>query len=59
MDSSALLSMACFHPWTLRPREAEEPHVALAGKVRTDGKTWQAALATWLNGEVVSEESVR
>ena len=51
--------MAYFHPWTLRQQDAEDPFVPFAGKLRTDGNTWQEALATWLNGNVISEESVR
>ena len=58
-DRSALLTMAYFHPWTLQQQDAEYLYVPFAGKLRTDGNTWQEALATWLNGNVISEEFAR
>ena len=51
--------MAYFHPSTLRQQDAEDPCEPFAGNLRTDGNTWQEALATWFNGNVISEESVR
>ena len=58
-DRSAMLTMAYFHPWTLRKDDAEASYVPFAGGLRAEGVAWQEALATWLNGEVISEESMR
>ena len=58
-DRSAMLTMAYFHPWTLRKNDAENSYVPFAGDLRAEDISWQDALATWLNGEVISEESMR
>jgi hypothetical protein len=54
-----MLTMAYFHPWTLRKNDAENSYVPLAGDLRAEDVSWQDALAMWLNGEVMSEESMR
>ena len=55
-----MLTMAYFHPWTLRQTDAEanvEPHASeLRGE---EFSSWRDALTTWLDGEVVSQESAR
>ena len=58
-DRSAMLTMAYFRPWTLRKEEAEESVVPFAGCLRGEDLSWQDALAVWLDGEVISEESMR
>ena len=54
-DRSAMLTMAYFHPWTLRKNNAETSYVPFAGDLRAEDISWQDALAMWLNGEVISE----
>ena len=58
-DRSAMLTMAYFHPWTLRKSDAEGSAVPCAGNLRDREESWQNALSTWLKGNVVSQESVR
>ena len=58
-DRSAMLTMAYFHPWTLRSGFAEGKVVPFAGCLREREESWQGALSTWLSGNVVSQESVR
>ena len=58
-ERSAMLTMAYFHPWTLRSHDAEGSVVPFAGNLRDREESWQCALSTWLNGNVVSQESVR
>ena len=58
-DRSAMLTMAYFHPWTLRAGDAEGSVVPFAGNLRDREESWQCALSTWLSGNVVSQESVR
>ena len=50
--------MTYFHPWTLRAVDAsdEVPH---GSGLRKTGETWQEALATWLDGGLLSQESKR
>ena len=55
-ERSAMLTMSCFHPWTLRQSDAEDDHVPFAGCLRKHA-TWEETLADWLNGNVVSQES--
>ena len=50
--------MAYFHPWTLRSQDAED-HVPFAGHLRKSEETWQTALRTWLDGNVLCEEARR
>ena len=58
-ERSALLTMAYFHPWTLRKDDGDDDIVPYAGKLRQQGLSWQDALSSWLSGNVVSHESVR
>ena len=60
-ERSAMLTMAYFHPWTLRSHDAEGSVVPFAGHLRDRDReeSWQSALSTWLSGNVVSQESVR
>jgi len=44
-DRSAILTMAYFHPRTLRRDDAEESFVPFAGGLRAEGISWQDALA--------------
>ena len=55
---SATIVMSYFHPWTLRERDADE-HVPFAGQLRKANDTWQEALRTWLDGQVLCEEARR
>lgn len=58
-NRSAMLTMAYFHPWTLRGKDAQDKVVPFAGHLRERTETWEAAIKEWLTGEVVSQESVR
>ena len=58
-ERSAMLTMAYFHPWTLRAGDADGSVVPFAGNLRSRDVSWQSAIATWLDGNVVSQESVR
>ena len=57
-ERSALLTMAYFHPWTLRKDDAQEDHVPFAGSLR-NCSTWEEYLASWLDGSVICKESAR
>ena len=58
-EFSALLTMAYFHPWTLREGEEEGDVVPYAGSLRTGENSWEAALKKWLDGNIISQESLR
>ena len=58
-ERSALLTMAYFHPWTLRIDDGDDNIVLYAARLRQQGRSWQDTLSYWLNGNVVSHESVR
>ena len=58
-EHSAMLTMAYFHPWTLRANEEEGEVVPYVGSLRTGERTWEDALKKWLNGNIVSQESLR
>ena len=59
VDHSAMLTMAYFHPWTLRADDEEGVAVPFAGRLRASEESWDTALRTWLDGNVISCESVR
>ena len=59
VDHSAMLTMAYFHPWTLRADDEESDAVPFAGRLRGNDESWDTALRTWLDGNVLSCESVR
>ena len=48
-----MLTMAYFHPWTLRQTDAEAKVVPHAAELRGAELSWRDALTTWLDGEVV------
>ena len=48
--------MTHLHPWTLRQQDAEEDHVHFVGSLR-NSSTWETSLATWLEGNAISQES--
>lgn len=52
----AMIVMSYFHPWTLRKDDADQsvPH---ASSLRSTTQTWQEALMTWLDGNIVCEEA--
>ena len=50
--------MSYFHPWTMRVSDATE-HVPYYGHLRKSIESWQDALATWLDGNIVCEEARR
>ena len=54
-EHSALLTMAYFHPWTLRAEEEEVDAVPYAGCLRADEESWEAALKKWLDGNIISQ----
>ena len=54
-EHSALLTMAYFHPWTLRAEEEEVDAVPYAGCLRADEENWEAALKKWLDGNIISQ----
>ena len=43
-EHSAMLTMAYFHPWTLRADEEESEVVPYVGSLRTGEDTWEGAL---------------
>ena len=57
-ERAAKITMAYFHPWTLRPTDicAHVPH---ASQLKGNHHTWQDALAFWLDGRILSAESMR
>ena len=59
-ERSALLTMAYFRPWTLRQGDADAAHVPHAGCLRDAAAgSWEDSLSSWLDGNVISQESVR
>lgn len=58
-ERSALLAMACFHPWTLRHGDADDTHVPFVGCLRSTHASWEDALTSRLGGNAVSRESAR
>ena len=58
-EHSAVLTMAYFHPWTLRADEEEGEVVPYAGSLRSGENTWEDALNKWLNGNIVSQEALK
>ena len=60
VERSAMLTMAYFHPWTTRENDGQSKHVPYAGNMRDlESGTWEESLKVWLNGNVISEESIR
>eukprot|EP00959_Pyramimonas_sp_CCMP1952_P459641 9478558-Pyramimonas_sp.AAC.1 len=57
-ERSARTVMSYFHPWALWPSQADG-HVVFAGALRGYAQTWEAALVSWLDGGVQSEEAAR
>ena len=57
-ERGAMLTMAYFHPWTLRADE-EDVEVLDVGNLRPQGSTWQEALSTWLDGGITCAEAKR
>ena len=55
---AASIVMSYFHPWTLRVSDATE-HVPFAGHLRKSTESWQDAMSTWLDGNIVCEEARR
>jgi len=49
---AAAIVMSYFHPWTLREGDADE-HVKYAGGLRASDESWQDAMQTWLDGNVL------
>ena len=58
-EHSAMLTMAYFHPWTLRGNEEESDVVPYAGSLRAGEDNWEKALTKWLDGNIISQESLR
>ena len=58
-ERAAMITMAYFHPWTLRAADEEHSLVPYAGKLRPEDTTWEMTLSMWLDGNVVSQESAR
>ena len=50
--------MAYFHPWTLRSADIGA-HIPHASQLKGNHATWQDALAYWLDGHILSAESMR
>ena len=55
---AAMITMTYFRPWTLRVADADED-VPFAGNLRPVSDSWQSAVGTWLDGNIVSEDSKR
>ena len=58
-ETSAMLAMAYFHPWTLRGNEEEGDVVPYAGSLRTGEDAWEKALRKMLDGNSISQGSLR
>ncbi len=58
-DSAAMITVTYFHPWTLRIQDAEEHFVPHASNLQAQDVTWEDTMSTWLNGNVISQESAR
>ena len=54
-ERSAMITMAYFHPWTLREDEEEGDVVPYAGSLRAGEDSWEKALTKWLAGHIVSQ----
>ena len=57
-DRAALIVLSYFHPWTLRANDADR-HVQYAGVLRGPNESWQDALRTLLEGNIVCREAQR
>ena len=57
-ERAALITMAYFHPWTLRAEDGSTD-VVYVGNLRPLESTWQEALAAWLNGGLACKETKR
>ena len=57
-ERAAKITLAYFHPWTLRLDDID-PHVPHASQLKGEHATWQVALASWLDGGILSRESKR
>ena len=53
----ALLTMAYFHPWTLRAEEEEYGVVPYAGSLRAGDESLETALKNWFDGHISQESS--
>ena len=54
-ELSAMLTMAYFHPWTLRRDEEEGDVVPYAGSLRAGEDSWEQALTKRLDGNIISQ----
>ncbi len=57
-EQNARITMAYFHPWTLRPGWGDF-HVPCAHKLKGDREAWKDALTHWLDGNILCAESQR
>ena len=58
-ERAGMITMAYFHRWTLRAADETQSIVPYAGNLRPQDATWELTLSMWLDGNVVSQESVR
>jgi hypothetical protein len=57
-ERAAKITLTYFHPWTLRLEDVE-PHIQDAIQLKGEHATWQVALGSWLDGNILSRESKR
>ena len=57
-ERAAKITMTYFHPWTLRLADVD-PHVPHASQLKGNHVFWQDAMAFWLDGDLLSAESLR
>ena len=58
-EFSAKITMAYFRPWTLRSDSEEKDVVPYAGSLRKDSESWEYAFRNWLDGHILSQESMK
>ena len=58
-EQNAKITMTYFHPWTLRDEMWGDEHVPTVYNLKGKHENWQTALATWLDGQILCEESRR
>ncbi len=57
-ERAARITITYFHPWTLRLADVD-PHVPHASHLKGNHATWQDAMSSWLDGGILSAESMR
>jgi hypothetical protein len=58
-EQNAKIAMTYFHPWTLREEAWSDEHVPTLQNLKQGCDAWETALAQWLDGNIICEESRR